>query len=324
MAHFWQHLTPGDSFVVHRESPQAIDDRFRLIHLYQPIIGTDAISLYLTLDTYLSLHSSGYSQSDYHRSLMSLLAMSLDRILQAREQLEGIGLLRVKRQIEENESRTYFYALIPPLSGSEFFSSDVLSVVLFHRLGKVKYKEIRSRYLPSVGKVPTEKDVTDITKGFDEVFASISPSELVVQPGTESYHFLFEGMAQASAAMEQKVTRGIEFKHSLIDFDEVIGRMGRVFQPDKKLTKQVRNGIQQIAFFYQCDEALIASCLHDQRVYTKEDDIDLEKVREWIKEHYKEKHANRPPKLVTKRSLHEAASIESKTQETPKSSIDKS
>ncbi|MEX2104715.1 MAG: hypothetical protein WD907_05225, partial [Bacilli bacterium] len=232
MAQLWQHITPGDSFVVNRDKPQAVDEMTRLILLYQPIIGTDAISLYHSLHSYLSLHIVGYSEPDYHRSLMALMNMSLDRILEAREQLEGIGLIRVRRHVADDETRTYYYQMMPPLTGSDYFSSDVLTVILFHRLGKVKYKEIRSRYLPAVSHVTNGMDLKDMTKGFDVVFKSISPSELIVQPGTESYHILFDqSHEQPSFENSGEDHKGLVITKKSIDFDDVIGRMGRVFQP---------------------------------------------------------------------------------------------
>ena len=67
-----------------------------LTHLYQPLIGVEAVSLYMTLLNEQSMQMAGHPQT--HHVLMNYLQLPLDKIYEARQKLEGIGLLETYEQ----------------------------------------------------------------------------------------------------------------------------------------------------------------------------------------------------------------------------------
>ena len=86
-------LLPADTYVVINKSILCDIDRKYLISFYEPIIGHLATSLYLTLIN--DLESEKQISRDFtHHHLMSLLKVPLKVLKEAREVLEGVGLLK--------------------------------------------------------------------------------------------------------------------------------------------------------------------------------------------------------------------------------------
>lgn len=94
MSGVWRELSPTDSWFVSTHKPLQTAEVGVLMHLYQPIIGTDAVSLYMTLCMQGAFHTASESPTRTHRFLMGLLNLPLDQVLEARLFLEGIGLLK--------------------------------------------------------------------------------------------------------------------------------------------------------------------------------------------------------------------------------------
>ena len=88
-----ERVLPADMFTVVNKTIINDTDSKILFMLYQPIIGSDAVSLYLTLVSYLDkleLISEVWS----HHHLMTSLKLRLDNIIEAREKLEAVGLVK--------------------------------------------------------------------------------------------------------------------------------------------------------------------------------------------------------------------------------------
>ena len=81
---------------------------------------------------------------------------------QAREKLEGIGLL--KTYIKEGNTNNYVYLLYSPLSSEEIFNHPILNVVLYSNLGKEEYNKLINLF-----KVPriNLKDYSEIKSNFE-------------------------------------------------------------------------------------------------------------------------------------------------------------
>ncbi len=94
-----------------------------LVSLYLPIIGNDAVLLYLLL------HSEGRLQrtQEVHSRLFELLGRTPDEVEQARIHLEEYLLLRVHVQEGENRN-SYIYHLNSPLPSASFLNTPPTSV----------------------------------------------------------------------------------------------------------------------------------------------------------------------------------------------------
>ncbi|HCK87728.1 MAG TPA: hypothetical protein DHW39_02855, partial [Erysipelotrichaceae bacterium] len=126
-----------------------------LVILYQPLIGPEALLLYLTLHAESQRHIQ-----ETHVRLLTLMNMSTDIMERAFSRLEEYMLVRVF--IKEGESRnSYIYLLNAPLNPSDFASS----AVYMNRYGKaVGVRQAESSLsMLNAGSVSTQ-GYRDITK----------------------------------------------------------------------------------------------------------------------------------------------------------------
>ena len=86
-------LLPLDNFVVINKTILNDQDRLVLMLLYQPIIGGIGISLYFTLWSFLDQNKIN-SSGNIHSDLITSMQMKIEDIKEAREKLEGIGLVK--------------------------------------------------------------------------------------------------------------------------------------------------------------------------------------------------------------------------------------
>ena len=166
-------LLPADTYTVVNKSIITEDDRKNIISLYQPIIGTTAVCLYFTLLN--DLRILDYISTDYtHYHLMVTMSSTLETIKQARESLEGVGLL--KSYYKEGDNDSYVYELYSPLSPKEFFTSPIFNVTLYNNIGKKEYELLKTEYeLPKIDL----KEYQDISKELNVTFKSTSTIEAI-------------------------------------------------------------------------------------------------------------------------------------------------
>ena len=159
-------LLPADKYVVVNKTILTEYDRKLLVSLYEPIIGQNAVSLYLTLwrdlDRY-TLISVDYT----HHHLMTILKSGLEDIKLSRKALEAMGLLRTYYQAGEINS--YVYELYSPLTPKEFFANPIFNVVLYNNIGSAEYNLLKQEFSPISFSL---KEYEDITAQFDSVFKS--------------------------------------------------------------------------------------------------------------------------------------------------------
>ena len=121
-------LLPADKYMIVNKTILTDQDRKYLVSLYEPIIGSLAVSLYLTL--WRDLDRYTFVSADYnHHHLMTILKTNLDSIKLARQTLEGVGLLRT--YFMASEPNNYVYELYSPMNPKEFFQNPIFNVVLF-------------------------------------------------------------------------------------------------------------------------------------------------------------------------------------------------
>lgn len=159
-------LLPVDGFKVIIQGELRLNYQISLTHFYQPLIGIEAVSLYQTLATE-SLINLEENTTHTHHVLMNYMAVSLDKIYQARLKLEGMGLLRVFKK-EGTNGDSYLYKLIPPFSPSDFLEDGMLSQLLLHNLGEKKYQQLKDHFSKEVSFDMQH----EVTAGFNEIFST--------------------------------------------------------------------------------------------------------------------------------------------------------
>lgn len=266
-------LLPADTYVVYNKTILGDMDRKILILLYQPIIGSIAISLYFTLWSYLD-STETISKEWSHHHLMTSMRMKLKDIVQAREKLEAIGLMKTYQK--KDNINHYIYELFSPFTPSEFMNNPILSTTLYRNIGDVEYKKTLEYFkLPNMN----FRDYEEITVPFKEVFESTSLSYVE--------QLEFETKTKKNTSLE------IE---SHIDLESVLAMIPEDLFSKKTLTKETRSLLHKLAFLYQFNEEqmceLIRNSLSDKK------SIDKTLLKSNCRKYYQFEHNGKLPGLV--------------------------
>lgn len=277
MVAVYKELQPVDAYKIKLSHPFSDYDRQLLTLFYQPLIGSEAMSLFMTLWA----DAEQQNEQEYnHYHLMNLLTMPLGPILEARISLEAIGLLRtyVKR---EGDVRSFLYELSPPLDAKGFFEDPLLSTFLFSKIGEQAYRNLRARYT-----IVNEK-----AEGFQEVSRTFLD---VFKPVSQSVDANGGG---SSEVIGRQVAEGVPFVPSNLsfDFDLLQSGLSEQMVPQAALAKVSKDLIAKLAFLYSL------SPLDMQKVIMMALDEDLElpeaRLRRAAADFYKMSIATTPPVL---------------------------
>lgn len=176
-----EELKPSTFYTVYGEPLLDKSKQDALLYLYQPIIGSTALSLYFTLSS--DVTSEGKSPSLMHADLLAAVDTGLMNLIKAREKLEGIGLLETYQKNDEDLGMSLIYQLRAPLIAEKFFQDPLMSYLLLDKVGKRRYERQVEQFKPQTFDRNTVKA---ITKRFREV-----------------YRFDEQGFASQSATLEQ-------------------------------------------------------------------------------------------------------------------------
>ncbi|SFQ06078.1 replication initiation and membrane attachment family protein [Salibacterium halotolerans] len=279
----WTELLPVDRYKVQTADQLGEREHKTLQLLYQPLIGTKAVSLYTMFWSRLEKDSFTSSESVHHE-LMAMLNLPLDDIFEARRGLEGIGLLRTFQRKEET-STIFVYELQPPMTPAQFFQNDVLSVFLFNRLGRNRYIELRRRFMmESVDK----EAYTEVTAAFNEVYTSLHHSEMVsAATDTEAeYPHAYQGMVHQGS---------LPFREEDFDFELLKADLPVFMDGDKLLDEHAKAVVQRMAFVYRLQPLQISRIV--QRSLDDNEKLDEQEFRRQVQDWYRNENGNEPPAL---------------------------
>lgn len=262
-------LLPADKYIVVNKTVLTEQDRKNIVSLYEPIIGSVAVSLYLTL--WRDLDRYTFVSIDYtHHHLMTLLKTNLENIKLARKALEAMGLLRTFFQ--SGEPNSYVYELYSPMSPKEFFANPIFNVVLYNNIGATEYELLKKEY--SSMSIPL-KDYEEITSMFDEVFKSSNN-----QVG-------FEAIGREVLPLNMQ---------DQIDFDLLISSLPKGLVKERTFNKRVRELINNLAFVYNLDTLKMVEIL---RMSMNENGaIDKDALRLQTRKYYQYNNHGKLPTLV--------------------------
>ncbi|MBQ8902035.1 MAG: DnaD domain protein [Bacilli bacterium] len=219
-------LLPADRYVVINKSILSDTDRSIVINLYEPLIGSLAVSLYFTLWNDLSV-TNIMSTDLIHHHLMVVLKSGISSIKIARESLEAFGLL--KSYVKNGSINDYIYELYSPLTPQEFFNHPILNIVLYNNVGEREYENLKMLY--KIPKIDL-REYTDITKKLDDVY------------DTSKFNL--------SSDLRDKNSNSI-MVDSRINFDEIIASIPKNIINEKAFTKKTKELINNLSFIYNID-----------------------------------------------------------------------
>ena len=226
----YQELQPVDTFTIKLSHPFSDYDRQLLTLFYQPLIGPDAMSLFMSL---WAEAESGKEKEFNHYYLMNLLTMPLPKVFEARISLEAIGLLRTYCK-QDGQDRIFCYELLPPMDAKSFFDDPLLSTFLFSKIGEQPYRNLRERFA-----VDDQKDdqFKEISRTFLDVFKPIR-------------YGATEGIEEGSQMAGRNESKGIPFAYSDFDFNLFRAGLSEQMVPKSALASVSKELIEKIAFLY--------------------------------------------------------------------------
>lgn len=266
-------IMPLDTFTVINRTILSDNDRKLLIALYQPIIGSTSINLYFNLWTYLDKIEITSETID-HKNLISLMGITFKELLEAREKLEGIGLL--KTYLKDGEINNYVYEIYSPVSAHDFFINPLLSTVLYTSVGTSEYKRIKEYF-----KIPTAnlKDYENISCKFSDVFKSTT---LVETDGS-------------GIKKKNYVNLSID---SDIDVDNILMSIPDIMLNHVKVADSVKDLIVKMSYVYNFNEEattnIIKNSINDKH------NIDANILKNNYKNYYQFEHNDKMPSIVYK------------------------
>lgn len=275
--------------------PLNMADWMCLTHLYQPLIGATAFSLYMTLSSQVPIHRAGVSEIQHHTYLLKLCAISAEDLIKSRHMLEGIGLLNTYEIKDPEAGHFYEYELIPPLAPSKFFQSDVLSIALYQWLGKERFIATKQLFLGEEDIISEKSNYKqNITKSFQEVFHSISPLDLSKMEEWEK-----EAAVPNKKIVDQFVDgKKPEWLEEENNFSYLKMRLSGLVEEDV-WTEELMDKLREICFLYQLDEWDLLKALQNPYV-TRMGKIDLDRLRSYVKSEYRYRFGSSP--VIEKRS----------------------
>lgn len=156
------YLSNDDYYEVYLKSIITDFDRETLTMLYQPIIGGDAVSLYLSL--YSDFKKSNTQNGLFSHSDLSLsTGYNIGDISKARRKLEGIGLLRTYYK-KENDQAFYKYLLFAPKTPQEFFNDILFKGLLIEKIGEKNVQKLIRKYKEKILDLTDYAEITDTFK----------------------------------------------------------------------------------------------------------------------------------------------------------------
>ncbi len=260
---------PADKYMVINKTTLTELDRKNIVNLYEPIIGSLAVSLYLTL--WRDLDRFNIVSMEYtHHHLMTILKASLEDIKKARVTLEGIGLLRT--YLEKKEPNNYVYELYSPLNAKEFFANPIFSVVLYNNIGSYEYELLKKEY--QVMKFDL-KNFEEITASFDEVYTSSSDD------------FTFEAVGRSTLPLTMQ---------DQVDFDLLLSSLPKGIMSERAINKKVKDLINQLALIYNIDTLKMVEIL--RLTLNDKGYIDKDTLRKETRKYYQYNKDGRLPTLI--------------------------
>lgn len=250
-----------------------------LYYLYQPIIGSSALQLYMMLVVEGKRMTRFLKPSALSR-LTSFLSLSLLDMEKAFQTLEGIGLLKTYVK-HENDITQYVYQLQSPLSLKAFFRNQILASLLRESLSIEDFQKTIQYFRV----VPEDlHDYEEITSRFQDAFTVQMP---------QKQGRILKLNEDLKEAIHQDVT---------ITYDmELLYKGLSDFQVNKsKLTADDMTFMTQLATVYSIDALTLAGLVKDSM---ESQGLNRNVLRGHIKKYFEMDHVSKLQEVYHKQPL---------------------
>ena len=229
MAEYFSGIKPGDGFYVKSNYNYTHVHQDILTSLYTPLIGTDAIGVYLYLSQF-NFHNEHDAYSHY--TIMNDLKINLSNFRDSLDLLEGIGLIKTFMKVNQQE-QTFIYSLQQPATTEQFFNDPLLSVFLYQQIGKARFVALKNRYKD---KSVSTSDYNDVTKTFTDVFKVPNMSQVAPTDSIE--------------IQQDAKNKGLDLSDVKFDFEMLELLLNNHLISKEILNKKTKEVIIQIATLY--------------------------------------------------------------------------
>lgn len=163
----WDEVKPNHIYQVTKSFPLTEEGNNGLVYLYLPIIGQKALALYYG---FIGDKDDPYENEFAHIDMLDALNIGLPDFLQARKQLEGMGLLSVFTKEDTEFGKMFLYRLEEPIHPEAFFRDETYSFLLLNTIGERKFRQMVRRFQPEN---PDLSAYQEITSNFREVYGAL-------------------------------------------------------------------------------------------------------------------------------------------------------
>ncbi|MEH6937574.1 DnaD domain protein [Bacillus sp. JJ664] len=286
----WMDVLPADPYTVLAAGYLHNFHRQVLTMLYQPIIGSQALSLYMTL--WSECEQTDLNPNNLtHHSLMLGMRTNLKTIYEQRLMLEGIGLLKVYEGSEEG-TKKLLYELQSPLDPHSFFEDPILNIFLFKTIGKTQYQRAKNFFSRQTF---SKEGYRDISSSFDSVFQTVTMEQLhEIQKNNE----ITQSETQNTRLLKEQQPLKISVKMEEFDYDLFLDGLSDSFVPKRSFTVEVKDTILKLAFLYGINPIQMKTIV--MRALNDENKINTESLRLEAREWYQFQHHEALPTIVEK------------------------
>lgn len=204
-------------------------DRDTITNLYQPIIGYTALAVYFTF--WSESENQKIISLSSHEEILLRMKISTGEFIEARKQLEAVGLVKTKLEKANNIS-IYHYVLYAPKTPSKFFNDALLYGLLIQNLGESLANKIKRVYETNT----KQSEGEDISATFNDVF----------HPDFNDAAFIKAAMGDESTLGRKKSKIDTEFSYER--FFEVLKEISQI--SEKGLTKKEIKEIERLSTLY--------------------------------------------------------------------------
>ena len=268
-------VLPADTFIVVNKTTLSDNDRNLLILLYQPLVGSQAISLYYTLWAYLDKSELISNEWTHHHILRDMM-ISNSEFIDAKVKLEAIGL--IKTYYKSGNVNNYVYELYSPINASEFINNPLLNMAIANAVGKLEYERIVNYFrIPKVNL----KEYEDITSKFSDVFA-------------------FSNISMADNLMydiKKSNYRKLEIL-SKIDLNTIFSLISDEMLNKKSITKDTKDFLYKISYIYNYDNDDMVELIRNS--ISEKHTIDKKLLQENAQKYYRYDNMGKLPSIIYK------------------------
>ena len=243
--------------------------------LYAPLMGSDALMLYLGFCSLLERNNLR-SEKIKHQDLFDIYSFTSQSFLKARIKLEGIGLLVTYEMPDKN----YTYVVCPPLSAKSFIKDATLGLYLYAKITRDTFDFIYNHF--KVEKID-KANAINVTKTFDEVYQSQVDNEITY----DKFKYI----------LGKRPNKNLKITNYNFDFDFFAKGINLDFL-ETGITKTFKDQISNLAFVYGFNETemmgLYSDSINARGIY------DYKLLKNKANALFKFKKNMNAPKLVNK------------------------